>query len=472
MGMFDNLLSYLADAITKKMLEQKKVVDRSVNYRDGLQKRQLKVDHGQHDDNIVINFANLIVERSISMVLGYGIEFDLPVDSGAPEQLFIDALFAANKKEILLHKALLFAADGGTGYFKILPGGVIGEDNEVYNRIVVLNPANVMVDHEPGDMEVVTKYTIEYWIGDENKKTGYREVTEWMPLVSGNEEDEQTILDGIWRVTNYVNTNSKTWDETGSYKWEHDFAPIVHWQNLPDPYRVEGKPDLPQNLIDVMDDYNYTMSNKNKIIRFYAHPRVYGVNIEAKDSTTWGPDDMPIFNGSGSDRPEINQLEQLGDLAAANTHARDLRQAMFDISRTVDIDSIQDKLGSLTNFGLRVLYTDALAKANDKRLLFGEALLELVRRLLIINGFTNTAPGKIIWTDTLPKNEKEEVDLITAEVGLGIISKETAATIRGHDFEAEKEKIADERASDALNNDNIGGLLLNNFIAGRNNNAG
>jgi hypothetical protein len=57
-----------------------------------------------------------------------------------------------------------------------------------------------------------------------------------------------------------------------------------------------------------------------------------------------------------------------------------LKQGMMDITQTVDITSLQDKIGALTNFGLKVLYQDALAKLGVKRELYGDALLETVRR--------------------------------------------------------------------------------------------
>ena len=56
----------------------------------------------------------------------------------------------------------------------------------------------------------------------------------------------------------------------------------------------------------------------------------------------------------------IQNLEMQSDLNSSLNFIRYLRQALFDVSRAVDIDSMADKLGSLTNFGLRVLYQDAL----------------------------------------------------------------------------------------------------------------
>ena len=98
---------------------------------------------------------------------------------------------------------------------------------------------------------------------------------------------------------------------------------------------------------------------------------------------------------------------------------------MFDITRTVDLDSLQDKIGSLTNFGLKVLYSDSIGKTGIKRLLFGEALLELIRRLLVINNFGETDPGVIVWPDFLPQNEQEEIEYLEKDLTNGLVSHET-----------------------------------------------
>jgi hypothetical protein len=82
---------------------------------------------------------------------------------------------------------------------------------------------------------------------------------------------------------------------------------------------------------------------------------------------------------SGNSKP-------LGDLASSQQFLLTLRQSLFDITQTVDISSMTDKLGALTNFGLRVLYADALAKLEQKRRLYGDALLDINRDCLPSTG--------------------------------------------------------------------------------------
>jgi len=146
------------------------------------------------------------------------------------------------------------------------------------------------------------------------------------------------------------------------------------------------------------------------------------------------------------------------DLMSSQQYLTTMRQALFDVTRTVDISSMSDKLGALTNFGLKVLYQDSIAKNNTKQALYGEVLEELFRRLLILKGLPEEH-GVIIWPDVLPVNDVEEMNSLKTELELGLVSKETVATERGRDFEQEQEKIATEKSQ----GDNIGELLLQNF---------
>jgi len=56
-------------------------------YYDGRHKRQIKHKVNQADDNLTLNFIELVVDRSISMLLGDELGFELPTDE---TQAYID----------------------------------------------------------------------------------------------------------------------------------------------------------------------------------------------------------------------------------------------------------------------------------------------------------------------------------------------------------------------------------------------
>ena len=185
----------------------------------------------------------------------------------------------------------------------------------------------------------------------------------------------------------------------------------------------------------------------------------YGVNTGG--DAEWmgsGPDKLPVFNGENAG---LFQLDALGDLKSVLDHLNDIKQSMFETTRTVDVSTIKDRMGQLTNFGLKVIYQDALAKTETKRGLYGEFLVELIRRLLILSGsFGEDVPEcDLVWPYPLPENEQEEMTAIQGDMNMGLVSKQTASELRGYQWEDELERMNDERG----NEDDLGGALLAAF---------
>jgi hypothetical protein len=162
----------------------------------------------------------------------------------------------------------------------------------------------------------------------------------------------------------------------------------------------------------------------------------------------------------------------LSDLASSRAFALDLRQSIFDTSREVDISSMADKLGALTNFGLQVLWSDAIDKNDTKRQLYGDFLIELNRRLLVLADFTGeqSNPGTLQWGNALPINVIEEMTADEKALNMGIIDKETVAkryqSRYGKEWEDIKAALEDEQAQANANNADIGSMILRNFNRG------
>lgn len=444
----NRIVNWLLDGLNDAYRQRGEFIALRRDYRQGVQPRQLKVRPGQFDDNLTINFAGLVVDRSVSMLFGKGVTFDLPGEGETAESQYIEAVWDANKQEILLHKLATLGAESGTCYVKIVPGGVYGLDGELYPRLVALDPLWVTMDTAAEDIEQVIRYTIRYNVaGPDGKTRGRKQVIE---LQDGPIDTAGFASGGQWMILDYQETTGgNRWELVSTQTWAdaqgapYDFPPILHWQNLPEPTDVYGKPDITEDVIRLQDRINFTAGNISKIIRLYAHPQRYGKNLGKAEAIQVGPDQMPTFN---TDNAEIVQLEQLGDLAGAANFQASLRQALFDITQTVDLSSMADKIGALTNFGLRVLYSDALSRLGVKQELYGDALTELNRRLLIVGGFADADPGEIVWPDVLPVNEQEQVAALSSDLSNEIVSRKTVSQRRGYDWDEEKERIAADKA--------------------------
>jgi hypothetical protein len=425
------------------------------DYREGRHKQQIKPKPGRTDDNVYINFSGLVIDRSISMLFGKGIEFDLPGEGDdTPEDKYIKAVWDANKQEIFLHKLGMSGGTDGTGYIKIVPDE-LEFNGIVLPRLVKLNGALVNIKTSMEDYEKVLEYKIQWSDVEDNGNEIARKQTH-------TPTDNNTWLIQDYRASNL--TGGK-WQLFNAEEWPYKFSQILHFQNLPDDNDIYGKSDITDDLIGLQDKVNFVASNINKIIRLHAHPTIYTtINSAQKDVI-----DSSIGEVIGGVSPDgfIKAVEMQSDLSSSSNFFTVIRQAFFDIARTVDIDSVADKLGALTNFALKVLYQDALDKNDTKRELYGDALLELNRRLLVIAGL-NPDPGEIVWKDALPENGIEVSQELKTDMEIGILSIQTASIMKGYDYEQEQERINEQNTNEGTVGDEIlklferGGQNVNN----------
>ena len=427
-------------------------------YYDGLYRKQLKVRPLQADDNVGLNFIGLVVDRSISMLLGNGIEFDMGEDTGnqpgqqvnTPIQDYIDGVWEANKSSILLHKALQYACITGTGFLKILPGALEYSGN-FYPRLIALDPMWMSIETADEDIEAVNAYQIQYKITRNGQEVNKRERTERQVSPDGSTVN--------WLVREFETDRNGRWVLLNENVWDYEFAPITHWQNLPQPSSAWGQSDI-ENIIEIQDRVNFVASNISKIIRYHAHPKTWGASMGTQGKQSWGADEMLTFSDPNA---KLANLEMQSDLASSRAYLMELRQAMFDIARTVGLNSLQSKLGALTDFQMRVVYQDALAKNGTKQELMGEMLEDVNHRLLVLADIPHDGGGTVIWPDPLPEDAVAESTALAQDINLGLVSKQTAALERGYDYEQEQERIQNEKSQ----GENIGSQLLAAFNKGQ-----
>ena len=430
--------------------DRNQVIDRARMYSMGLQKRQLKVKADNADDNVIINLIGLIVSRNVTMLFGNGIEFDMPGEGETPQSKYIDMLWDANKKEILLHNVATFGSTDGTCFVKIIPDGVVGKDGKLYPRLQNQDPKQIKIYTKHNDIEFVEKYVIQYTYkpDEKNKEVEFRETTA--------REGE------VWKITQEERiTGKKEWTLLSEQIWNWSFPPIIHWQNYPNPHGVYGIRDVTDDLIDLQDKYNFTAGNISKTIRYHAHPQTVIIGASASDIKTepgkaiFLPDGGNAFN-----------LEMSSDLASSYNYMTKIENSIFSMAHQVNLASFADKLGAVTNFGLHVLYQDALARLHTKQELYGDALIELNRRLSVLSGLADDG-GDIIWPEVLPEDDNAEITALKQELEMGVISKQTAAQERGRDFEEEQKRIEGEKTATQTNENNIGAAILNGFMKGK-----
>lgn len=431
------------------------------NYYKGDHRPQLKTKIGQPDDNITMNFVGLAVDRSVSRLFRGGVQFNLP-DGAEEQKVYLDRLWDLNKKEIILYQAGLHGAVYGTPYFKISPDGIVDPYTEkLFPRLIAIDPEIIRIKTDSQDMNEVEKYIIEYTYHKDGKDINYREITRHADTVDVVEEAIETP--DTWMIEHYEKVGSASWQLVDVVEWPYNFPPIIHWKNLPSLKSCYGDSDI-DDAINVQDKSNFVSSNTGKIIKFHAHPQTIGTGFSVKDMQQL-EGAVNAFHSIPNENAKVYNLEMQSDLASSRAFGLDLRQAIFDISREVDISSMADKLGQLTNFGLQVLWSDAIDKNDTKRQLYGDAILELNRRLLVLAGYEKEASnsGSIQWGNPLPVNIIEEMTADEKAISMKIIDIETVAkrylSRYGVDYETVLANISKQKTAQA-ETDNIGADIL------------
>jgi hypothetical protein len=459
MSIMDNLRSGLREWLGVSNDDARNPADyynQYAAYRSGEMRSVFKQKVGQPDFNIVIPQTRQIQDRSVSFLLNDGIEFDLGEDD-TTQQDYIDVTW--KKNSTAQSDAVLLGTIFGTSIVKIVPNhfsvGGVG-----YPRFIPMNPnffAGVEggIDTSPEDKDMVVAYRNRFNVSYNGDIVERLEVTERKVLngVAYPPEYSET-----WTVTNYIRTRdtSGKWAVMGAPQvWPYSFPPYHHWQNLRNPLGPFGEPDVDLDALVLNDKENMVAGNTLKIIMMQAHPIKYTTGAKLPDGVEGGPDAIWQFT---SPDVKVGVLEGANDLTSSQNFFETLRQVMFSSTRTVDINSMADKVGALTNFGLRVLFMDEMNKTRTKRKLIGAGFVELNRRALILAGFSaDIEGGEPIWQDPLPVNEVEQAQTVQVDLGAGIVSKQTASETRGYDWETEQERMDEESQGEQ---DNIGAGLL------------
>lgn len=479
MGLFDTLrlsmrnriMDWLFNADTSYVDRALEIVDRRA-YRMGVQRQYLKPSRDGYNDNQISNYIKLIADRSVSMLVGKSVEFDFGEANDAvegqevqtPVKDWIDEVWKKSHKGEILQRLGYNGVEAGMCFCKIVPM------DDTF-QLVALDSSLMDIKTNPYNMDDVEEYVLQYKASDRNgKEMGVKEITR---KNIGLDRDNKPLFAGSWTVELWENSaaTSNKWELIKSDLWDYEFPPIVHWQNMINIGDAWGLPEITPELIGLQDQYNFNCSNRNKIIRYYAHPMRYSkmlgstrrtstVVVDGEEQTDPGsidtsPNKIPDFND-----PEggIFQLDALGDLPAVLAHLEDIRRNMFETTRTVDVSTIKDRMGALTNFGLRVIYQDALQKLETKRELYGWGLIEINRRLLLLSNQADIECD-LLWPDALPENEQEETVAAEADLRMGIVSKQTVSEKRGYTWEDEQMRQNNERS----NEDDLGGALLRAF---------
>lgn len=412
----------LRDAADNERKERIELHRLNWQYYVGKHPKYLK-KKGAYDDNVILNIARQSVDRTLSFLIPEFPHLTLENEANTDLETALWDGWKLNGGAVLLYNMAVNGSVDGHVFSKVQPDA--GGNIRIYN----LNSANILV----------------YWNGDDIDDILWYELT-WK---SGKVQYRQDIVrDGKqWRILDYIKTgNSTQWVLDTELVWDYELAPIVDWQHLPIPNQFYGEHEF--TAISTQNAINKTASDFSSILRFHASPKTIGTGLEASQVQATGIDD---FLTTPSPDAKIFNLEMQSDLASSMNFLNLLIQDYHNQARVIMTSGEPDAFRGMTNLGIRATYLPMINKNDILRRQYGYAIMEISKRVLMLMGKEPVAPT-LTWKSALPEDERETVQMVSQEIALGLMSKQTASAELGLDYTQEQANIDEEQlVSDVQN---------------------
>jgi hypothetical protein len=240
---------------------------------------------------------------------------------------------------------------------------------------------------------------------------------------SGDSRETIAVTE-IISATGWQRYENKQLVGEGELPW--GFLPVVHIQNIAQPYYYEGLSDV-EPLIPLQDELNTRLSDRASRITFQSFKMYLGKGIE-------GFEDRPISPGRMwyTDNADATIEEFGGDAAtpSEDMHIAEIREAMDKASGVTPLVAgvLKNKLGNLTSaVALKLTLMGMLSKTERKRFTYGEGLKKVCKMVLDIFDKANIyRTGRadreidIIFPSALPENMMEKLKEAEIKKELGV----------------------------------------------------
>jgi hypothetical protein len=204
------------------------------------------------------------------------------------------------------------------------------------------------------------------------------------------------------------------------------FIPVVHIQNIAQPYYYEGLSDV-EPLVALQNELNTRLSDRASRITFQSFKMYLGRGIE-------GFEDKPVSPGRMwyTDNPDASIEEFGGDSSSPSEdlHIAQIREAMDKTSGVTPIVAglLQDRVGNLTSaVALQITMMGMLSRNQRKQFTYGQGLKKIcsmVLRMLDAAGVYQTDETErdveVVFPNPLPENTTEKLSNAKMKIELGV----------------------------------------------------
>ncbi len=195
---------------------------------------------------------------------------------------------------------------------------------------------------------------------------------------------------------------------TASNAWAGGRVPIVHVQNVAQPFAYAGLSDV-EPLLPLVDELNTRLSDRANRVALQSFKMYLAKGID-------GFEKAPIAPGMvwSTDNPEASIQAFGGDVEAPSeaTHITEIREALDKVSGVPPLASgvVRAKLGNLTSAtALRITLMGLIARTQRKRLLLGRGIAEICQLALcavehagLIEISSADRLVRVDWADPVP----------------------------------------------------------------------
>lgn len=413
-------------------LTRQAIIARALEFYHGLVAPQLKVKEGEPDDNVFINYAEVVVNKGVSFLFGNPLVITVGTDEDTSGAEYLEQFWPQAQRDEEFQEMAQDGAVSGDAYLKI------NVEADGSPRVTIGDPNTYEIVTDPHDVSRVVLYRCTYPVySDSGKEVLFKEET-------------RRAADGrSWQIDQYESPDGgKAWTPVGqSLTWNFPFAPVFHAKNLPQPKSVYGKSDLTEAVLRVISYISRLDSMCGKIVRIHSSPKPWAKNLKPQD-LKWGTDGMLFLQSTGGGgaikvEQEIGLLEMTGDLASALELRKVLREGLAEMTGVPEVATGKvEATGQLSGVALRLLYGPLLDKTALKQLRYGRMIGDCARALIAFGKRVGKLKAefavKLNWPNPLPGDELEQVEVAQGKKALGV-SEDTLQREMGYDPRHERE---------------------------------
>jgi hypothetical protein len=404
----------------------------------------------------------VVIENDIAWRINAAVDFLF----GKPVSFVSKSPDSKKRAEIESILKAVFAANGGIGFFQdmavlgsiygfvdclVRPGPALktAEQSSFSAGLQLAQTIGLELIEAPRALPVLEeddykkiRYYVQYFYQKKNalnKKSSF-----FARLLSGGKQSSDgrqvVAVTEITSATGWQRYEDKQLVAEGELPW--GFLPVVHIQNIAQPYYYEGLSDV-EPLIPLQDELNTRLSDRASRITFQTFKMYLGKGIE-------GFEDRPISPGRMwyTDNPDAAIEEFGGDAAtpSEDMHIAEIREAMDKTSGVTPVVAgvLKNKLGNLTSaVALKMTFMGMLSKTERKRFTYREGLKKIAQMVLDILDKANIykiggadREIDIIFPSPLPENMMEKLKEAQIKKELGV---PTGLVLRELGYEAVKE---------------------------------